>query len=198
MSMSVLTGTPIASACHAVAGQQLALALGGGAAVAPHRGDDERLVAHLLERVDGGPGDHGDPVDPPAADPDGDRAARRDALAQPAGADQPADRARDVLDPGLRDRLPDAGQGREGSCDASIPDRRLGYERGPSGSRGDSVQSRRPPISSIPVDGTPASGRGRAQRRCIVADRRGRVHRPARRCRTSPGTSDTKTKPEDG
>ena len=43
---------------HAVAGQQLALALGGGAAVAAHRGDDERLIAHLTQRVDDGLGDH--------------------------------------------------------------------------------------------------------------------------------------------
>ena len=41
----------------AVAGQQLALALGGRPAVAPHRGDDERPVAHLLEGVDRRPGD---------------------------------------------------------------------------------------------------------------------------------------------
>ena len=33
---------------HAVAGQKLALALGGRAAVAAHRGDDEWLVTHLV------------------------------------------------------------------------------------------------------------------------------------------------------
>ena len=35
-----------------VAGQQLALAFGRRAAVAPHRGDDEGLEAHLLQGVD--------------------------------------------------------------------------------------------------------------------------------------------------
>ena len=66
---------------HAVAGQELALAVGGGAAVAPHRGDDERLVAHLAQRVDDRPGDPSDAADAPAADPHGDRTAPGDSLA---------------------------------------------------------------------------------------------------------------------
>ena len=61
-----------------------------------------------------------DPVNPAAADPDGDRAARLDPLAQPAALDQPADRAGHVLDSRLRDRLPHAGQGRKGHARRSL------------------------------------------------------------------------------
>ena len=96
-----------------VAGQELALAFGGRAAVAPHRGDDERPEAHLLEGVDRRPRDRGDRRDPPAPDADGDRPARRHPLAEPALEDQPADRPRHVGDLRLGDRLADAGDRRE-------------------------------------------------------------------------------------
>ena len=111
--MSVWTGNAHRLGRDAVAGQERALALGGRAAVAPHRGDDERPEAHLLEGVDRRPGDRRRSRDPPAADPDRDRPAGRNPLAEPALEDQPADRPRHVLHPGLGDRLPNAGQRRE-------------------------------------------------------------------------------------
>src|SRR5262249_62286478 len=95
---------------HAVVGQEGALTLGGRAAVAPHRRDDERAILHLLEGVNDGPGDPGDPVDAPAADPDGDCPARAHALAPPAGTNPPASWAGYVLHHRLRDRLKDARQ----------------------------------------------------------------------------------------
>ncbi len=82
--MSVLTGDTHGLGGHAVTGQELALAFGGRAAVAPHRGDDEWLVTHLAQRIDDGPGHQVDGVNSAAADPDGDRSAGFDPLAQAA------------------------------------------------------------------------------------------------------------------
>ena len=90
-----------------VAGQELALAFGGRAAVAAHRGDDEGPEAEFLEGIDRGPGDDRNRGDPPAPHPDGDRPARRDTPADPALQDQSTDRPGNVRDLGLRDRLPD-------------------------------------------------------------------------------------------
>ena len=103
----------MASVGHAVAGQKLALAFGGRAAMAPHRGHDEGLVAHLAQRIDDRSGHQVDGVNSAAADPDRDRAAGLDPLAQAAAQDQAADRTGHVIDPRLRDRLPHSGQGRK-------------------------------------------------------------------------------------
>ena len=94
-----------------VARQELALALGGGAAVAPHRGDDERPEAHFLEGVDRRARHLGDHRDPAAPHADGDRPARRDPLAEPALEDQAPDRPRHVGDQGLGKRLANARRG---------------------------------------------------------------------------------------
>ena len=118
--MSVLTGDAHRLGRDAVAGQELALALGGRAAVAPHRGDDERLVAHLPQGVDGRPGDHRDAADPAAADPDGDRAARGNPLAQPAGADQAGGPSPARLRPEAGESIGERGPAAEGSCEVNL------------------------------------------------------------------------------
>src|SRR6185312_10764575 len=92
----------------AVAGQELALTIGGGAAVASHRGDDEGAVAHLLERVDCRAGDLGDRRDPPAAAADGDRASGGHSVADPALEDHPPNGAGDVAQAWLGNGLADA------------------------------------------------------------------------------------------
>src|SRR5262245_27578456 len=85
-----------------------------------HRRQHERLETHRLEGVDRRPGHDGDPRDSPAADPYGDGASRRNPLADPTLENQAADRTRNILHPGLRNRLTYAGQGGKIHCDLTF------------------------------------------------------------------------------
>ena len=97
----------------AVLGQQLALALGGGAAVAAHRGDDERLRAQVAQAVERGADDGGQVGDAAAADADGHPVAAAHAAGQREPLPLPADLAGDVGDDGLRGGLAERGDVRE-------------------------------------------------------------------------------------
>jgi hypothetical protein len=90
-----------------VAGQEFALAFGRGAAVRPHRGDDERVRAEFLQRADGRLGDGQDVLDPATAAPDGDLHAGLDALGGLGGEPLTAHLRGHVGDRGLRGGLAD-------------------------------------------------------------------------------------------
>ena len=75
VSISDRIGQPTEASVTPSSASKLALALGGAAAVAPHRGDDERIEAQRADGLDGRPRDPRDAGDSAAADRDGDAAA---------------------------------------------------------------------------------------------------------------------------
>ena len=72
MSISAADGASDRGLGHAQLGQELALAVGGSAAVRAHGRDDERLKAQAADRLGHGADDPGKPGDSPAAHGDGD------------------------------------------------------------------------------------------------------------------------------